>query len=109
MPRQGRSQSSCKRKATTKKKRKNTDLGAKYVKAVAVGGKDELTSSTFLGLWVTVQTALDLVKFLSEKSSYHYLLTRRINLDALEVSFAASLSLSGSPINKHPFFPPKNI
>jgi len=76
---------------------------------VAVGAQDELTSSTFLGLWVTVKTALDLVKYLAEKCSNHYLLTRRINQDALEISFAASLSLSDSPINKHPFPPSKNL
>ena len=46
----------------------------------------EITTSTFTGLYVTVSTALSLVDYLHVNFNYQYLLTRRLNQDALEVS-----------------------
>ncbi|CAH1708738.1 unnamed protein product [Aphis gossypii] len=51
---------------------------------VKTTSKQKLTTSTALGLKVTIRTALELIKYLSEKVGYKYLMTRRINQDALE-------------------------
>lgn len=50
-----------------------------------VGAADEITASTFFGLYVTVKNTLGLIQYLSEKIYYNYLMTRRLNQDALEV------------------------
>lgn len=52
---------------------------------ISVGHTDEITSSTYLGLLVTVKTALDLIDYLHDNLNYQYLMTRRLNQDALEV------------------------
>lgn len=54
-------------------------------KQFLVGDNEELSASCFLGLMVTIHTALGLVKYVSEDLQYSYLMTRRINQDALEV------------------------
>jgi len=74
------------KKKPLKRPRHVADPAEKYATKVAVGGKNEISGSTFLGLWVTVRTALGLIDYLSETLNYSYLLTRRINQDALEVS-----------------------
>lgn len=61
----------------------------KKKKLFNVGHDDELSASCFLGLVVTCRTALELVEYLCTQLGYNYLLTRRINQDALEVSTAA--------------------
>ena len=54
-------------------------------KKVHMGGPHEITSSTFLGLWVTARTAISLCIYLCNDVGFAYLLTRKINQDALEV------------------------
>ena len=60
-------------------------LNAQSQKVYTGGAPFELTTSTFFGLLVTVRTALGLIKYLSSSLQYKYLLTRRLNQDALEV------------------------
>ena len=55
-------------------------------KKFSVGDEDELSASCFLGLTVTIKTALELVGYLTEKLNFSYLMTRRINQDGLEVN-----------------------
>ncbi|KAE8738110.1 hypothetical protein FOCC_FOCC016420 [Frankliniella occidentalis] len=69
-------------------------------KAFSVGESDELSASCFLGLVVTIKTALELVNYLSESLNYSYLMTRRINQDALEHFFGHIRGSCGS--NNHP-------
>lgn len=45
----------------------------------------KFTASTTIGLRVTINTALELVEYLSEKIGFKYFLTRRMNQDTLEV------------------------
>jgi len=44
-----------------------------------------LTIQTYKGLVVTLKGTLELVRYLCDKVDYKYLMTRRINQDALEV------------------------
>ncbi|KAK3931213.1 DNA transposase [Frankliniella fusca] len=69
-------------------------------KAFSVGENDELSASCFLGLLVTIKTALQLVEYLTDSLDYSYLMTRRINQDALEHFFGHIRSACGS--NNHP-------
>ncbi|KAK3931076.1 DNA transposase [Frankliniella fusca] len=69
-------------------------------KAFSVGENDELSASCFLGLLMTVKTALQLVEYLTDSLDYSYLMTRRINQDALEHFFGHIRSACGS--NNHP-------
>jgi len=50
------------------------------------GAMHEFTTSTFIGLYVTVESTLSLTEYLAKDPHYCYLLTRRLNQDALEVS-----------------------
>lgn len=54
-------------------------------KKFCVGAADEMTASTYFGLYVTVKNTLELIQYLSEKLNYKYLMTRKLNQDALEV------------------------
>lgn len=54
-------------------------------KKFCVGAADEMTASTYFGLYVTVKNTLELIQYLSEKLNYKYLMTRKKNQDALEV------------------------
>ncbi|KAK3913536.1 Transposable element P transposase [Frankliniella fusca] len=58
---------------------------------ISVGHIDEITKSTYLGFRVTVNTALDLIKYLHDNFNYQYLMTRRLNQDALEMRKFSSL------------------
>ncbi|KAK3918957.1 Transposable element P transposase, partial [Frankliniella fusca] len=60
---------------------------------------DEISTS-YLGLVVTVNTALSLVKYLSQECGYKYLMTRRINQDSLEHFFGHVRVACGA--NNHP-------
>ncbi|KAK3917087.1 Transposable element P transposase [Frankliniella fusca] len=62
--------------------------------------EDELTTSSYLGLVVTINTALKLVKYLSQDCGFKYLMTRRINQDSLEHFFGHIRGACGS--NNHP-------
>lgn len=59
------------------------DLGVKRDK--------RLTASAAYGLRVTLTTALELSTYLINECGYEYLMTRRLNQDALEVGFIAFL------------------
>ncbi|KAE8748887.1 hypothetical protein FOCC_FOCC004481 [Frankliniella occidentalis] len=61
---------------------------------------DEITTSSYLGLVVTVNTALSLVKYLTQECGYKYLMTRRINQDSLEHFFGHIRGACGA--NNHP-------
>lgn len=46
-----------------------------------------MSDSTYDGFLVTLQTTVDVMDFLSEKCGYTYLMTTRLNQDALEVKY----------------------
>ena len=50
-----------------------------------VGYDDEITTSVWLGLVVSIKNALSLIKYLAAAHNYLYLMTRRLNQDSLEV------------------------
>ncbi|KAL5237829.1 hypothetical protein ACI65C_005239 [Semiaphis heraclei] len=58
--------------------------------------QQKLTTSTALGLKVTIRTTLELMQYLSEEVGYHYLMTRRINQDSLEHFFGSTRDACGS-------------
>ncbi|KAL5239218.1 hypothetical protein ACI65C_006628 [Semiaphis heraclei] len=58
--------------------------------------QQKLTTSTALGLKVTIRTALELMQYLSEEVGYHYLMTRRINQNSLEHCFGSTRDACGS-------------
>ena len=60
-------------------------LKARKPYAPYVGFPDEITTSAWIGLVVTVKNALSLVTYLAKEHSYLNLMTRRLNQDALEV------------------------
>ena len=45
-----------------------------------------MSDSTYQGFMVTLRTALDLCRYLTEVCGFKYLMTARLNQDALEVS-----------------------
>lgn len=45
-----------------------------------------MSDSTYLGYQVTLTTAIEVMDFLSKKCNYEFLMTARINQDALEAS-----------------------
>lgn len=49
--------------------------------------KFRLAPQTHLGLRVSLQNTLDLLKYLHEECNFEYLMTRRLNQDALEVQY----------------------
>lgn len=61
------------------------ESGPLMAQKVHVGGAREFSASTFLGLWVTIRSALGLLNYLSSKLGLRYFMTRRMNQDALEV------------------------
>ncbi|KAK3909572.1 Transposable element P transposase [Frankliniella fusca] len=65
-----------------------------------VSFEDELTTASYLGLVVTVNTAISLVKYLSQDCGFKYLMTRRINQDSLEHFFGHIRGACGA--NNHP-------
>ncbi|KAK3926592.1 Transposable element P transposase [Frankliniella fusca] len=62
--------------------------------------QDEITTSAWLGLVVTIKNALNLVNYLSEECYYLYLMTRRLNQDSLEHFFGHIRGACGA--NQHP-------
>ncbi|KAK3910739.1 LOW QUALITY PROTEIN: Transposable element P transposase [Frankliniella fusca] len=70
------------------------------VNKISVGHTDEITTSTYLGLLVTVKTALNLIDYLHDDFNYHYLMTRCLNQDALEHFFGQLRFACGS--SDHP-------
>lgn len=60
-------------------------MKARKPHAPYVGYPDEITTSAWLGLVVSVKNALSLITFLAKEHKYLYLMTRRLNQDALEV------------------------
>ena len=70
-------------------------IGDTKRKALAAKGKKQdrkkrekstfLSQSTYVGLDVTLRTTLEVMTFLTEKRGYKYLMTARLNQDALEV------------------------
>lgn len=55
-----------------------------------------ISNSTYTGFLVTLQTTIDVMDFLSEKCGYSYLMTARLNQDALEAFFGMIRSVYGS-------------
>ncbi|KAK3915282.1 Transposable element P transposase [Frankliniella fusca] len=67
---------------------------------IFVGASDEFTTDAFLGLTVTVRATLELVKYLTEEVGFKFLMTRRLNQDALEHFFGEIRTACGS--GSHP-------
>lgn len=62
-----------------------------------------MSNNTFIGLQVTLQATIELVNFLLETQGYGYLMTARLNQDALEVLhifFLSNKKLSRSKIHQ---------
>lgn len=58
------------------------------------------TDQTCYGLKISLQATLDLLRFLTEKAGFEFLMTSRINQDALERFFSLVRGVCGS--NDHP-------
>lgn len=69
------------RALANKRKTKARNSWQPYVKY-----DDEITTSTWVGLVVSIKNALSLVTYLDKSCNYLYLMTRRINQDSLEVT-----------------------
>ncbi|KAK3931425.1 Transposable element P transposase [Frankliniella fusca] len=67
---------------------------------IFVGATDELTTDAFLGLYVTIRATLELVQYLCNEVGYKFLMTRRLNQDALEHFFREIRTSCGS--GSHP-------
>ncbi|KAK3926389.1 Transposable element P transposase [Frankliniella fusca] len=81
---------------TVVKQRKTKTSGQR----IFVGAEDEITSDAFLGLYVTIRATLELVKYLCNEIGFQFLMTRRLNQDALEHFFGDIRTACGS--GSHP-------
>ncbi|KAK3919203.1 LOW QUALITY PROTEIN: Transposable element P transposase [Frankliniella fusca] len=68
-------------------KHESVGTGKRKQKRTNLTFEDEFTTASYLGLVVTINTAISLVKYLSRECGFNkYLMTRRMNQDSLEVS-----------------------
>lgn len=74
--------------SSTKKRGRKRKQNGQPADIPTVGPKEAFvfSESTDTGLLVTLKATLELVEFLTSKCGYKYLMTRRLNQDALEVT-----------------------